>query len=124
MRKIAIVAGVTLLALAGCGDDPYQAGGTYDAGDYNGPAGQQVVRWDHEPAVTRLDTTKRCTSYRTSTTGTGKNKRASRTCASYAVSTRYVVTDDEDWYLVLLDGTRVDVSAGQQAAHPVGSVYP
>lgn len=113
-------------ALAGCGDDkpaPYRAGMTVDAEDYNGPS-QQVTGHDHEAAVTRLDTDRRCTSYRTSTTGTGKNRRTSRTCASYAVTTRYVTTDDEDWFIVLADGTRVDVDAATQARYQPGSVYP
>lgn len=96
----------------------YTPGQTVDAEDYAGPA-QQVANWEFEPAVTTTTPAKKeCVRYKTVTGG-------QRRCAEYKTTpAKTTVTDDADWYLVLADGTRVDVDEATQAAHPVGSMYP
>lgn len=94
----------------------YVPGSTVDAEDYAGPA-QQVTAWDHEAAVTSTTPAKReCARYKTVS---GK-----RRCAEYRTKpATTTTTDDEDWYLVLADGTRVDVDQATQQRYPVGAVY-
>lgn len=118
--------------LAGCGpaSEPGNAGGytpgqTYDAEDYLGPA-QKVTGWDHEAAVTgtrvvrKPDGTERYCAAR----------KSNGTCKTWSTRTKYknvtesYVQDDEDYYLVLADTTRVDVDAETQARYPEGSMYP
>lgn len=138
--RYALVSGALALGLAACGNDGtpagnanaertevehYQPGETYDAEDYNGPA-QQVTGHDHEEAEygTRTkrvqDGTERYCSA----------KKSDGTCKTYSTRAKYknvserYEKDDADWYVVLADGTRVDVTAEQQAAHPVGSIWP
>ena len=136
MRKV-LIAALLIAALGGCGDDApansteatggpatsatavtgYVPGQTVDAEDYAGPA-QQVAGHDHENAETVTTPAKRvCVRYRT--------YNGKRRCADYKTTpAKTVVTDDEDWYVVLADGTRVDVDAETQARYPVGSTYP
>lgn len=112
--------------LSGCSGRPeqYKPGHTYDAEDYDGPA-QKVVDWDYEDDVwgTRSE---RYVSGTESYCVSRKNGRCTSTGTRPKYSTRTVpaVIDDADWYLVLEDGTRVDVSKDEQAKHLVGSVYP
>jgi hypothetical protein len=95
----------------------YTPGQTVDAEDYTGPA-QQVANWEHEPAVFSTTAAKReCVRYKT--------VNGKRRCADYKTTpAKRTETDDADWYLVLADGTRVDVDAATQARYPVGAMYP
>lgn len=88
-------------------------GATVDAEDYTGPV-QQVTNWEYEAAVYSKEK-KECARHKT--------VNGKRRCAEYK-TTPAKETDDADWYLVLADGTRVDVDAATQAAYPVGSMYP
>lgn len=126
-----LVALALALGLAACGDDgddqdreaTYRAGSSYDAEDYYGPA-QQVTAWDHDDAHMGTRTVRKPNGTETYCV-TRKNGR----CTSTGTRTKYrndqetYVADDEDWILVLADGTRVDVDQQTQARYPVGSVY-
>jgi hypothetical protein len=111
--------------LAGCGGKATPAGPpTVDAEDYRGGP-QAVASWDYEPDVT---------STRTKRVADGTERyctsRKNGACKSYGTRTKYenvtesYVSDDADWYLVLADGTRVDVDQQTQANYPVGAMYP
>lgn len=131
--RYALVACAAVLALAACGNDKapanggasterqdraaYVPGQTYDAEDYAGPV-QAVTGHDHEAAVVSTTAAKKeCVRYKTTN---GK-----RRCAEYRTTpAKTTTTDDEDWFLVLADGTRVDVEQGDQARYPVGATYP
>jgi hypothetical protein len=130
--RYALVTCAAVLALTACSgprSEPGNAGGytpgqTYDAEDYAGPA-QQVTGHDHEDA--EYDTRSKRVADGTETyCKTRKNGR----CTSSGTRTKYknvperYEKDDEDWYLVLADGTRVDVEQGDQARYPVGVTYP
>lgn len=137
--RYALVTGAAVLALAACGNDSkpstggasteraehtYTPGMTVDSEDYAGPA-QAVTGHDHEDAEygTR---TKRVSDGTETYCKTRKNGR----CTSSGTRTKYknvperYEKDDADWYLVLADGTRVDVEQGDQARYPVGATYP
>lgn len=118
-----------LTGCAGPKSEPGNAGGytpgqTYDAEDYRGPA-QEVVDWDYESAEYGTRTKKVADGTETYCK-TRKNGR----CTSSGTRTKYknvderYEKDDADWYLVLADGTRVDVDEATQARYLVGAIYP
>lgn len=125
--RYSLVALVLALGLTACGDGDnqdreatYQAGGHYDAEDYYGPA-QAVTAHEHDDqhmgTRTKYKTERYCSA-----------KKPNGTCKTWsskkvANGTETYVADDEDWILVLTDGTRVDVDQETQARYPVGSVY-
>ena len=134
--RYALVTGALALGLAACGNDKpagqseqadgrevaqYQPGQTYDAEDYNGPA-QQVTNWESEGDVWSTRDKYKSERY-------CKTKKANGTCKTWGTrqvksGTERYVSDDADWYLILADGTRVDVDAETQARYPAGTVYP
>lgn len=95
----------------------YTPGGTYDAEDYVGPA-QTVANWEFEPDVKSTSAaTRKCVRY--------KRVNGKSRCADYKTEPgKVTVSDDADWYLVLADGTRIDVDQQTQARYPVGAMYP
>lgn len=103
----------------------YTPGQTYDAEDYAGPA-QQVAGHDHEDAEYGTRTKKVADG----TERYCSAKKPNGTCKTYSTRTKYKSVseryekDDEDWYLVLADGTRVGVDAATQARYPVEAMYP
>jgi hypothetical protein len=128
--RYSLVALALALGLAACGDDDnqdrettYKAGGHYDAEDYYGPA-QPVTAHEHDDQHMGTRTVRKPDGTETYCK-TRKNGR----CTSTGTRTKYknvqetYVADDEDWILLLADGTRVDVDQETQARYPVGSVY-
>ena len=133
--RYSLVAGAAILALAGCSEPrtsaprssaptpppsatpSHTAGATYDLDEYAGPA-QKVTGHQYEPAVIATTKAKReCARYKTVA---GKRK-----CAEYRTTpASTTVTDDADWYLVLADGTRIDVDEATQARYPAGVTFP